>query len=577
MTLCVIGVLGLGPAACERETWLPPRHAVPVRGGAAVLSAPDDPAAAPARAVELSTASPAPEQTVTGTGAPAKAPERTATGTAAPEMTATGTSAAADAGPFEVSATSAVLIALENNPQLAVDRLKAAVVKAGEELAGADFDPVLSMKAGFQQFQDEQFHGAPDFLIFPNRVSAFVGGASVEKLFPTGATVGVGVKTEVYDERQNTEMLKSSVGLTVTQALLRGRGTDVNLAAVRQARLDTLASEYELRGFTEALVEAVEAAYWDYVFAVRQLAIRNRAVAEAGQQTKNVQEMVKGGALPALELKATEAEAARQRQDLVDARADMDKARVRLVRLLNPPGANRWTREIRVPDMISVQPPDVNSDEVAAHVELAMRMRPDINQARLAIQRGELQIVKTRDGLLPKLDFFLTLARTGYGETLSASARDAGGFHYDFLTGLSAQYNIGNHDALARDQQAALGRRQADEALKNLQQLAEADVLTALIEADRALNKAAAVSETRKLDEEQLKAEIEKFKTGRGSTFQVARAQRDLVSSQLAEVQAAVDRQKALSSLYRTEGSLLERRGVSAPGRQPPGPLAWSR
>jgi hypothetical protein len=49
----------------------------------------------------------------------------------------------------------------------------------------------------------------------------------------------------------------------------------------------------------------------------------------------------------------------------------------------------------------------------------------------------------------------------------------------------------------------------------------------------------------------------------------VARAQRDLNKSKLAEVQAALDYQKALVELYRFEGSLLERRGVSAPGRGP--------
>jgi outer membrane protein TolC len=54
---------------------------------------------------------------------------------------------------------------------------------------------------------------------------------------------------------------------------------------------------------------------------------------------------------------------------------------------------------------------------------------------------------------------------------------------------------------------------------------------------------------------------------GKSTSLLVAQAQRDLVSSQIAEVEAVVNCLKALVDLYRLEGSLLERRGVIAPGR----------
>ena len=49
----------------------------------------------------------------------------------------------------------------------------------------------------------------------------------------------------------------------------------------------------------------------------------------------------------------------------------------------------------------------------------------------------------------------------------------------------------------------------------------------------------------------------------------VAQAQRDLLVSRIAEVQALANYLKALIDLYRQDGSLLERRGISAPGREP--------
>ncbi len=49
----------------------------------------------------------------------------------------------------------------------------------------------------------------------------------------------------------------------------------------------------------------------------------------------------------------------------------------------------------------------------------------------------------------------------------------------------------------------------------------------------------------------------------------VASAQRDLVQSQISEIEAIINHIKALIEIYRLEGSLLEHRGINAPGREP--------
>lgn len=70
-------------------------------------------------------------------------------------------------------------------------------------------------------------------------------------------------------------------------------------------------------------------------------------------------------------------------------------------------------------------------------------------------------------------------------------------------------------------------------------------------------------------DEEKLRIETEKLRVGKSTSFQVAQAQRDLLASRIAEVQALTNYLKALIDLYRQDGSLLERRRISAPGREP--------
>ena len=152
------------------------------------------------------------------------------------------------------------------------------------------------------------------------------------------------------------------LGMTVNQALLRGFGTDVNLARLRQARLDTRLSEYELRGFTQSLVADVERTYWDYALARRQIEIVEESLKVARQQLSETQELIAVGRLAEAELPAVQAEVAAQEQALINARSNMESMRLQLLRLLNPPGPGLWKREV---DLIH-QPvlPEIKLDDV---------------------------------------------------------------------------------------------------------------------------------------------------------------------------------------------------------------------
>jgi len=74
---------------------------------------------------------------------------------------------------------------------------------------------------------------------------------------------------------------------------------------------------------------------------------------------------------------------------------------------------------------------------------------------------------------------------------------------------------------------------------------------------------------TPRFDEEKLRTETEKLRVGRSTSYLVAQAQRDLLASRIAYGRALVSYIKALINLYRLDGSLLERRGIAAPGREP--------
>jgi len=465
-----------------------------------------------------------------------------------------------------VTVEEAILLALRNNRSLRIEELTPTIRRTFEEEEEAAFDPVLSAGAQFGR-EKAQVRARTSAGFVDDTASEGSAGASVSKFFPAGTTVSVGVSGERSWSDLYTDQYASRVGLSVTQALLQGAGTGVNLANLEQSRLDTQASEYELRGFAEALVAQVEGTYWEYALAQRQIQIFEKSLAVAEQQLAEIEEMIAVGRMAETEVIAAQAEIASQRQGLIEAQGTLATTKLRLLRLLNPPGPDLWDREVELLYRPAV--PEVTLDPVQSHVDVALRLRPDLNQARLAVERGELEIVKTKNGLLPKLDFFITLGKTGYADSFGKSVENLKEDYYDVLAGIRFEYPIRNREARARYDRSILRQDQVTESLGNLMQLAELDVRSTYIEVTRAREQIAASTATRRLQEEKLRIETEKVRVGRSTVFLVSQAQRDLLSSEIVEVRSVVAYLKALVELYRLEGTLLERRGIGAPGRDP--------
>jgi outer membrane protein TolC len=249
-------------------------------------------------------------------------------------------------GPLKVTLTEAILLCLENNRSLVVQRLNPLIQQTLEDQERAVFDPATNAEVSAGRVKGERLARSgsktEDFT-----TDAAEGIISLEQYFPTGTTVDLEASTQVNDSSLYDDNFYSTrLGMTVTQALLRGFGTDVNLARLQQARLDTRMSEYELRGFTEFLVAEVGRTYWDYALARRQIEIVEESLKVARQQLNETKELIAVGRLAKAELAAVQAEVAAQEQALIEARANKEATRLQLLRLLNPAGPGIWQREV---------------------------------------------------------------------------------------------------------------------------------------------------------------------------------------------------------------------------------------
>lgn len=464
--------------------------------------------------------------------------------------------------PFRVSMSEAVLMALEHNPSLRVQRLQTQIVRTHEDAARGAFDPVLfggisrnrqnGPQYAFQSGSDSNSETTLDHTTLQ---------AGLSKTLPAGTRVELSGQTAI-DHPVNNHTA-SRVGVSVNQPLLQGAGMDATLALLRQARLDTRISVFELRGYTLALVAEVERAYWVYVQNRDQLDVYRDSLRVAERQLEETRERIRVGKLAELEAVAAEAELASRREGLIAAETLFATARLKLLRLLNLPPPAQWTLTPEASD--EPVPPGARLEDLETHVKAALTGRADLNQARLALERGDLEVVRTRNGLLPKMDLFVTLGHSGYASSFDDALEGQEARGYDVGVGLQVGYPMKNRVAGANYRRAVVSRQQAEEALTNLCNLSQEDVRVSWVMAEgaRALESAARV--TQKMQERKLDAEWSKFNEGKSTSLLVAQAERDLLVSRLFTIRAVISTLTTRIDLYQKDGSLLARRGLAVP------------
>lgn len=461
--------------------------------------------------------------------------------------------------PRQLSVEQAVLLALRGNRDLRVQQLAPVVTGTFEEIEKGVFDPELfaSLEYAKEQSSETSRSSGTRFNVRATDNAESVG---IKQYLPTGTTVEAALEHQRSTSNRTPAQEEARLGLTLTQALLRGRGSSVNLVRIRQAELDTQASIDELRGFAEALVAETETAYWDYVLAREEIAIFEASLSVAERQLQDIETRIEVGILPEIEVAAARTEKALRVQALIDARSQLEERRLRLLRLIGPQDERSFDKEFQAVSELRVEAEPI--DDLHERIQLAEKIRPDLNEARRRLQQRRLETVMTRNGLLPRLELFIGLGKTGFGETFSSSFSNMDDNTYDLNAGLRLSHSLGNRTASALNLAAFASRQQAREAVANLRQLVELDVRLAANEVERSRQQISASRATRIAQEQTLTAEKERFDVGTSTALEVAQAQRDLLRSQITEIETIVNHRIATVKLYLAEGSLLERRGV---------------
>ena len=380
------------------------------------------------------------------------------------------------------------------------------------------------------------------------------------------------------------------LSLTVTQPLLRGFGMAVNRRFIRIAKNDVQISDLVFRQQVIDTVAGVVRLYFDFVSLVEDANVKRDALATAQKLYDQDVLQVRQGILAPIDLVQAQAAVAARRQDLINSEGFVREQETILKNVLTRRGTADpavraahiiATTPIPVPGAATVQP-------LEDLIETAMRYRPDVATADLQMVNARITLEGSRNELLPDVSLVGTFQSGGLAGMLNQSALAPPGspffsvvspallgaygtmlsqiFRRNFPTyGIGVQLSLPVRNRVAQADYARdmLQYRQAQASRQQFvnQVRMEVEVSATALERTRAAYEAAV--EARKLQEQSLAAEQEKYAVGLSTTYLIIQYQTFAQQASSTEVAARAAYAKARVDLERAIGMILPEYGIS--------------
>ncbi len=460
-------------------------------------------------------------------------------------------------------------LALENNLDLKIEKLTRTVAQQEINAAKAGYDPELSLavRRSHEETAGESAGTAAGALEVlgtetdSDSYEASVGGATGLG----GLSYDIGAKVGDSDGTRDGNPFDTSTGsagITLTQPLLKGFKADGTRYQVTIARKQSAEAAAQLEAKMQGILSQVETAWYALLQAHESILVQEDAVRLATQLYEDNQRKVQIGAMSILDEKQAESQAAAARADLSSAKRAYAEAQNQLKTLVFADHRNSRDLDIAAIGELSSGPVAVDS---AAIGERALERRPDLRQARMALERQGIVVDYQRNQTLPSLDLV-------GGAGVAASGEETSGDVYDrmqsadepyWAAGVTLTIPLGNRAAETRHAQSVATAEKMKLQLRQLEEQALVEVDDAAAAVETGLEKVQATKEARKYSEQALEAEQRKLERGKSTSFVVLQLQRDLTQARNAAIQALMDYNQQCASLALAEGAMLERHGVA--------------
>jgi outer membrane protein len=495
-----------------------------------------------------------------------------------------------------------VQVALQHNLDVQIKKYNPEISRFTLNVASAYYDPVFSMSGGHDytvapggfDAQSRPYAGSESDVNFFN--------AAIQGLLPWGMSYNLGgsmndtygtrpfvvedfnqpvVSTNSFvninnnqpisflttnyltiNSRTPFETVAGQVGfLSLRQPLLKNSWIDNNRLQVVLDRKNLQISELDVRYQVMTTVTAVERAYYELVFAQQNVDVQRKALELAERQLAEDRKRIEVGTLAPLSEKQDQAQAAASRSDLLGALGTEDTQQRVLKDLLSDDYSKWKDVTIQPTAKLVAVPQQLNLRE---SWEKGLAQRPDLIQEKISLEKQGQIVRYQKNQLFPQLDLVGSYGLSGSSSELGTSLGQFSSRDNPFWS-VGGQMSIPLSNKAARNnyRAAKTNKEQMGLILKQMEQRVLIQIEDAIAVVNTSFQRVQATREARIYAEAALDAEQKKLESGKSTSFEVLRLQRDLTNARSSEIRALADYNIALVQLSLYDASTLERRGIT--------------
>jgi outer membrane protein TolC len=358
------------------------------------------------------------------------------------------------------------------------------------------------------------------------------------------------------DGTRSTNNAYADARVTVTQHLLRDFWIDSARQTLLIRRKDFQMSQQTMLMQIMRTVLAVELGYYDVIAARENVRVQEQALGLNERLLKETRRRVEAGDLPEPDALQAQAEVELTRTRLSQAREERVYRQNALKSLITDSFAASVELDLDPMDELPrAEIPVSRSDSFRK----AITKRPDLAEARLAVERSAVNVKYQLNQLFPSVDFVGRYGGLGVQPERSDAVEDAFNLrNKEYFYGVVVSIPLGNV-AERNSYRASRAQRELSELqLKKAEQdilVQVADFVNRVSSRHEQLKSAQAA---REFAEAALTAEEKKLIGGLSTVFIVLRLRETLTGAQLSEVEALVEYNKALAQLSFAEGGTME-------------------
>lgn len=507
-----------------------------------------------------------------------------------PESLITNTVAEEDRRVINLSLEEAIRIALAHNIDLQLEQITYDNNVRDIVIARAAFDPVFATNYTMSKFRSPTVDflsgvtGGATTVVAVNPFTSQVFDVGLSGLIKTGATYNVRVEESRGDSPDSgffgiNPRNSTSIRADVTQPLLKN-AWGVNTIDTDIAKNNEAFAREGLQRLLQTTISAVDTAYWNLVFVVEDLKVKEKALEEAEALLEINENKVAVGTAKRIDIIDAKANIETQKSAIIQAKNTLRKAQDDLLDLLQYREVLREQGDL--PDNaplyehISVLPSDGLQFErypvdMAEAIRLALTNREDLKQARIDVQNAELEVRRRKNQLRPSLDLVGSWTQRGLEENIGNSFDELfSGRFYDWSLGVSFSYPLGNRREKNLLAQAEANLETARLSLRKKENEVILEVTQFIRDIDSTYQQVITNQASATFRREQFEAEQQRLRVGSSTAYLVQQVQNDLLEAESELVRAQVAYRLAISA-YESAVSIIWRRVAEGSGAGPEG------